>query len=506
MESIKWCIAIHRIRTISSSIRHRHAYFYAELKMLLDFIDDEDVLVAYTAKEELHQIVIHDRIMETRYVNDIIKAFILPSAAAWKREASGFRFQLLRQLIKARIGEESMEGSSSDDEGQVECIVKHPCLQAMLKNLLLVGGMMRNVFMTTDRAEARVELATTSAPYTVQYEALVFLSDVIKRLHGLKIAASYQVELSEHMVMFMDNVFVAMDYVAQPTFVSCAVLGLLGNFQELLMFWVRQTEDSGYSCSNDTMLSKWLERCVVWLLESSCTSAALRLLNDHATVTSQMAFIAKSGPYPFLQQWLLYLSRMGTAYLENLINTRPSDTLQKPTFTSGLQCSTNILSRQQLFAVLAEQDDVLIEVVNRLMQITTIAGCFSFSLDTQLFPSLIPYVTAEFDPDLLFADLVETLGQDHLVLLDLLVSNETQMLEYFVKYLRRIHSHWDTSKQKLQTYGRLEDVMSVLIRLRLEIDRLVAADLFPYNARPLVRRMMAIEELYEESDDDAGQS
>ncbi|KAG6623651.1 uncharacterized protein IUM83_01825 [Phytophthora cinnamomi] len=117
--------------------------------------------------------------------------------------------------------------------------------------------------------------------------------------------------------------------------------------------------------------------------------------------------------------------------------------------------------------------------------------------------SSMAYLTAEYDPDLLFADLVDTLGRDHLVLLDLLVSNETHMLEYFMRYLRQLAAHWETSKKKLQMNKQLENVMSVLIRLRLEIDKLVVADLFPYGAGPLTRRLLSIERLYEEPDDDA---
>lgn len=79
------------------------------------------------------------------------------------------------------------------------------------------------------------------------------------------------------------------------------------------------------------------------------------------------------------------------------------------------------------------------------------------------------------------------------------------MLEYFMRYMRRLSAHWGTSKQKLHTYERLEGVMSVLIRLRLEIGRLVAANLFPYGAGPLTRRLLAIEQLYEKTDDDAEQ-
>ncbi|CAI5702760.1 unnamed protein product [Peronospora effusa] len=496
---MKWCVAIRCIKASSAALRrHREAYD-AELKTLLEFLDHEDVLVAYAAKEELWKVLTDDKIIETSCANEIVRAFILTSTTNWRRETSGFRFQLLRQLLHVKKGEQLTEGGSADEEG-----VKNPYLHTVLKNLVQVGDMVRSVLVTADHSGEGVDRAT-SAPYSVQYEALVFLSEFVKRLQHLKIADRYQLELSEHMMVLMDDVFITMDYVFQPAFISCAVLGLLGDFQELLKFWASQMQDDEYSCLK-SVLPKWLKLCLVWLLQSSCTSTALRLLhdNEHTAVTSQRAFIAESSRYPFLQHWLLYLSRMGTAYLKALLTQRQSadkDTLQMPTLPGKPYCSAKqLLSRQQLFTILAEQDDVMIEVLNGLMQMTILANHSSGSLSllTQWCPSLTAYVTAEFDPDLLFADLVEILGRDHLVLLDLLVSNETQMLEYLVRYLRHMNTHWDASKQNLQACGRQESVMSVLIRLRLEIDRLVTADLFPYNAGPLVKRMKAIEQLYEE--------
>ncbi|CAI5736950.1 unnamed protein product [Peronospora farinosa] len=490
---MKWCMAIRCIKASSAALRHHHEAYDAELKTLLEFLDHEDVLVAYAAKEELRKVLINDKITETSCANEIVR-----------REASGFRFQLLRQLLNVKKGKQLTEGGSADEEGQLGCIVEHPYLHTVLVNLVQVGDMVCSVLVTADHSGGGVDRAT-SAPYSVQYEALVFLSEFVKRLHSLTIADRYQLELSEHMMVLMDDVFITMDYVLQPTFISCAVLGLLGDFQELLKFWASQIQEDEYCCLK-SVLPKWLKLCLVWLLQSSCTSTALRLLhdNEHTAVTSQRAFIAESSRYPFLQQWLLYSSRMGTAYLKALLTQRQSagkDTLQMPTLPGKPYCSAKqLLSRQQLFTILAEQDDVMIEVLNGLMQMTILANhpSGSLSLLTQWCPSLTAYVTAEFDPDLLFADLVEILGRDHLVLLDLLVSNETQMLEYLVRYLRHLNTHWDASKQKLQACGRQESVMSVLIRLRLEIDRLVTADLFPYNAGPLVKRMKAIEQLYEE--------
>jgi hypothetical protein len=71
------------------------------------------------------------------------------------------------------------------------------------------------------------------------------------------------------------------------------------------------------------------------------------------------------------------------------------------------------------------------------------------------------------------------------------------MLEYLLRYLRRLVGRWPKSRSALTESGRLDQVMSTLIRLRLEIARLVAADLFPYDPTPLVRRLEMVEDAYE---------
>lgn len=366
------------------------------------------------------------------YGVECTRALLWTPRAVWRREVSGFRFQLLRQLIHVKTLEQLIDTSSANEENSSGCSAMSPYLQAVLNNLVLVGANVRIILATPGRFEGDASSAA-AVPYTVQYEALVFLSRVTKGLHDLKIAAEHQVELHLSMVILMENVFVTMDYVSQPSFVSCAVLGLLGDFQELLTFWISQTQDDDYSGCSQSELSKWLEKCLVWLLQSSCTPVALELLtdNEHLIVNSQMTFVATSSQYPFLQQWFLYLSRMGTAYFEAVLNSRQSPgkvTLQMPIMTGQLHCWMTLLSRKQLITVLAEQDDVMIEVLNRLMQMTTLLAnsSGSSSLLTQWYPSLTTYIDAEFDSDLLFADLVETFGRDHLVLLDLLVSNGTR--------------------------------------------------------------------------------
>lgn len=66
-----------------------------------------------------------------------------------------------------------------------------------------------------------------------------------------------------------------------------------------------------------------------------------------------------------------------------------------------------------------------------------------------------------------------------------------------MRYLRHLVSAWPSSSVILKSHDRLEHNMDVFIRLRLEIEKLNAAGIFPYNPSPLLRRLHEIERLYE---------
>ncbi|KAL4105779.1 hypothetical protein PRIC1_003837 [Phytophthora ramorum] len=487
-----WGVAVRRI----AATRGQTGTSIAEFRTLLELVDHDDVLVAYAAKEELNNVLTGD---EMKDAIEVVEAITTVSTTSWRRDAGGFRFQLLQQLLKTQAAQRCDSGRD----------VEYPYLKAVLNNLQHVGGMVCDVLVPEVCSEDG-EDCSAGVPYSVRYEALLFLSDFMKRLRSLEhVEVSQSVELNKHMKMLMNNAFMTMDYASQPTFVSCAVQSLLGDFQELMVSWKEQTQDE----DNDdvkAMYLQWLDMSLLWLTHSSCTYVAVRLLNmnESSNVASQEAFIGQSSRYPFLQQWLLCLSRIGVAFLEAL-PTRAISACEKPgamNLASGACAWSDVQlpRRQQLFAVLSEQDDVMIEVLNGLTRMAALADAGSEvpdCLDQQGLawpPHIREHFAAEYDPDLLFADLMGTLEGDHVVLLDLLVSNETKMLEYTMRYLRHLSADWNSSKQKLQTADRLECTMSVLIRLRLEIDRLVAADLFPYRAGPLTRRLLVIEQLYEE--------
>jgi len=132
-------------------------------------------------------------------------------------------------------------------------------------------------------------------------------------------------------------------------------------------------------------------------------------------------------------------------------------------------------------------------------------------------------------PHVLFNQFLHSLSYDHSVLLDFLISNETDFLGYLLQYLKYTTNHWeefnevvarlDNNIQKdeheelvatfatidIQGQTKLEAkkdsemdvIMSVLIRLRFSIEKLVVKNLFPYNITPLLKKLKDMEHLYE---------
>ena len=119
----------------------------------------------------------------------------------------------------------------------------------------------------------------------------------------------------------------------------------------------------------------------------------------------------------------------------------------------------------------------------------------------------------------LFSRLLTYVELDHSVILDFLISSETQFLNYFTQYLKLVIQDWigfqSTHSEAVAECTNIQigtaiglagsdhincdidSVMSVLIRLRLAVERLQSQGLFPYNAAPLVALLEQVEECYE---------
>ncbi|XP_055626254.1 protein lines [Toxorhynchites rutilus septentrionalis] len=164
-----------------------------------------------------------------------------------------------------------------------------------------------------------------------------------------------------------------------------------------------------------------------------------------------------------------------------------------------------------------DQDDYLVEAMVCTLDVTS-----GISFRNNAFPELI----AILNPVYTFIEF-SNLGPNitHLFL-DLLISTETCFLLFLLRFLKYVRQNWSMFTQSCLSYYQhnsysnastllqsirscnivinnnsnnviLDCVMTVLISLRLQISRLVADTLFPYNIGPILRLIENCESLYE---------
>lgn len=148
---------------------------------------------------------------------------------------------------------------------------------------------------------------------------------------------------------------------------------------------------------------------------------------------------------------------------------------------------------KMLIHLFSEQDDYLIESMVCTLDITV-----GIVYRNSMYPDLIPML----NPIASFIEFLKVVSHDSDVLLDYLVSNETCFLLYLLRFLKYVRRNWpkflETCQQSDSGGSRgLDDTMRVLIRLRLQISRLVSKSLFPYNISPVLRLLEVCESLYE---------
>ncbi|XP_055314102.1 protein lines [Sitodiplosis mosellana] len=111
-----------------------------------------------------------------------------------------------------------------------------------------------------------------------------------------------------------------------------------------------------------------------------------------------------------------------------------------------------------------------------------------------------------------FLEFLEIIEYGMETMLDLLLTDETCFLLYFLRFLKYIRSdwtmfqsqcnRWQSSSNAMRTNSHSDQqpykrVMDVLISLRLKLDRLVFQRIFPYEIAPLLLLMRQCESLYE---------
>lgn len=139
-----------------------------------------------------------------------------------------------------------------------------------------------------------------------------------------------------------------------------------------------------------------------------------------------------------------------------------------------------------------DQDDYLIEAMVCTLDVTSI-----LSFRHNPFPELV----AMLNPVYTFLEFLKMISNSSDLLLDLLVSNETCFLLYLLRFLKYVRLNWSmfaASCRHSEIGGNaLDDAMAVLIRLRLQISRLVSRSLYPYDISPVLRLLESCESLYE---------
>lgn len=147
-----------------------------------------------------------------------------------------------------------------------------------------------------------------------------------------------------------------------------------------------------------------------------------------------------------------------------------------------------------LLHLFSDQDDYMIESMVCTLDITV-----GISYRNAVFPDLI----AMLNPVHSFIEFLKIVSHDSDVILDYLLSNETCFLLYLLRFLKYIRRNWSKFVSSCSEYSgisrvnELDDTMTVLIRLKIQISRLVSKELFPYNINPVLRLLEVCEGLYE---------
>lgn len=201
---------------------------------------------------------------------------------------------------------------------------------------------------------------------------------------------------------------------------------------------------------------------------------------------------------------------------------------------------------KQIVHLFADQDDYLIEAMVCMLDTTTAFlprhshdGAGHLRPHRNQFRVLIDMLS----PVYLFLEFLELISYKTELLLDLLISNETCFLLYLLRFLKFVRNDWlafrnrcnewpaaanaiaigqSQPQQANQTVSTMaanassladdtnsalampvvDRVMSVLIRLRMQIKRLVLQNLFPYDITPITELLQQLENLYEGNDNE----
>lgn len=107
--------------------------------------------------------------------------------------------------------------------------------------------------------------------------------------------------------------------------------------------------------------------------------------------------------------------------------------------------------------------------------------------------SLRPWMDEiEVTPHSMFLCFLERTGMDATILIDLLISNETDFLLFFVSYLKHIRSDWPAFVSSCASVLGQEGLSTVASDVFQPLLPVLSSTGFPYNASALVRRIQTI--------------
>jgi len=159
-----------------------------------------------------------------------------------------------------------------------------------------------------------------------------------------------------------------------------------------------------------------------------------------------------------------------------------------------------------------EQDDLLIDIMNDLLTIYNLVEnpkCFDnlLRIVPDLSIEILKSLANQIHPHRVFREFLKCISSDHTVLLDFLISDDTNFLTFLLQYVhfsiqqsgskRDIWYHSESEETLL-----LEDILPTLIRLRMTMERIQEKKLLVYDVKPLLRRLEELEQLWESNQDE----
>ncbi|KAI8077889.1 uncharacterized protein BX664DRAFT_362669 [Halteromyces radiatus] len=336
------------------------------------------------------------------------------------------------------------------------------------------------------------------------YPFLVWLIDIIK--------ISILLEQNEQVVeKWMDNILneqQVSDMVPRLWYHSH--ISVVRKSMELIYFWMKRHKTVDMTLS----LIQYINRCKANLSPIEWSSFQESNQTDFFYSPSCRQK-ADTNPSPMIvdRECISLLIQNIVVSLSNLIQRQSDQVLDNVLIESIQQCMTNFedpLSSQHtllelVFSMCGGNDRVLIQLQLDILEIHTYLERQQ-TLSCLWTDILVPFLI-HLNPHVMFIYFMYKSGLDYEVLIDLLMSGETDMLLYMMRYLKYVERHPEEfiqaadqvlgfrNDQYQGQYGD-SDGTDTCTRLLMELFDdtriLLQSDSFPFNASPLANRISSV--------------